>query len=211
MPRIRSAFAVLVIALAAAGGTGTAYAQDTWESLTHDQQTALAPLADEWTELSPDQQRNWVAVSNRYRRMSPSDQQILQAHMIEWAALTPRERNLARFDFNTINSSLSAKERRAKWEEYRALPEAEKKRLAKNRRAPRGAAPALRPPPPGQLIKPPVLAAPQAAPASPPPLNVYNAPLHTPRVAIPTDHDTLLPNARPRIRLTPPSPKQPQL
>jgi hypothetical protein len=156
----------------------------------------LAPLSDQWAQLSADQQQNWLAVSRRYRRMSSDDQQLLQAHMIEWAALTPRERNLARFDFNTINSSLSAKERRAKWEEYRALPEAEKKRLAKNRRLPHGAAPALRPPPAGQLIRPPGLAAQQAVPASPPPENVYNAPLHTPRVAIPADHHTLLPQMK---------------
>jgi hypothetical protein len=196
MPPTRRAFAVLVLAFAAAGGMGTACAQTTWDSLTFDQQTALAPLSDQWTQLSPDQQQNWLAVSRRYRHMSTDDQQLLQAHMIEWAALTPRERNLARFDFNTINSSLSAKERRAKWEEYRALPEAEKRRLAKNRRLPHSAAPALRPPPAGQLIKPPGLTAQQAVPASPPAGNVYNAPLHTPRVAIPADHDTLLPQTR---------------
>jgi hypothetical protein len=207
MPRSSNALSVLILTLAALGSTGTACAQATWESLTQNQQTALAPLADQWAELSPDQQTNWLAVSRRYPHMSPGDQQILQAHMTEWAALTPRERNLARFDFNTINSSLSGKERRAKWEEYRALPDAEKKRLAKNRRASRGAAPALHPPPPGQLIKPPVLAMPQTAPATPPPVGVYNAPLHTPRVAIPADHDTLLPRRVQQARAAP-SPAQ---
>ncbi|MDR0479694.1 MAG: DUF3106 domain-containing protein [Burkholderiaceae bacterium] len=187
---------MLAVAFVAVGGAGAAWAQVSWNSLTPKQQTALSPLADEWRQLNPEQQNNWLAVGRHYAHMAPDEQQILQAHMIEWAALTPWQRNQARFDFNTIKSSLSAKERRAKWEEYRALPEAERRRLAKNRRTLRGAAPALGPPLPGQLVKPPVQATVlQIAPAIPPPIGVYNAPRYTPRVTIPADHNTLLPRA----------------
>ncbi|MDR2990863.1 MAG: DUF3106 domain-containing protein [Burkholderiaceae bacterium] len=192
---VRRAFMVLTLAVAALGGAGAAWAQALWSELTPQQQVALAPLADQWLELNAEQQRNWMAISRRYPRMTPGERQVLQDRMTEWAALTPSERNQARFNFNAIKSSLSAEQRRAKWEEYRNLPPAEKERLAKKRRMLHGTAPALRPPLPGRLVKPPTPL--QAVmPVIEPPIDVYNEPpRHMPRVFIPADHNTLLPRA----------------
>jgi hypothetical protein len=191
--RARRALVVLTLAVAATGSAGAAWAQALWDELTPQQRVALAPLADQWPQLNPEQQRDWMAVSRRYARMTPGERQILQDRMIEWVALTPNERNQARFNFNAIKSSLSAEQRRAKWEEYRNLPPAERARLAKNRHAPHGTAPALRPPLPGRLVKPP--APPQAAPpVIDTPVGVYNQPSRrAPRVVIPVDRNTLLP------------------
>jgi hypothetical protein len=157
---------------------------------------ALAPLAGQWSQLSPEQQRNWMAVSRRYPRMTPGERQILQDRMTEWAALTPSQRNQARFNFNAIKSSLSAEQRRAKWEEYRNLPLAERARLAKKHHMPYGTAPALRPPLPGRLVKPPVAALSYSPmPAMQPSIEGYDASHHISRALIPADRNTLLPRA----------------
>jgi hypothetical protein len=171
-----------------------------WNELTPMQQAALSPLAQHWPNLNPDQQRNWMAVSRRYPRMSMGERQVLQDRMTEWASLTPGERNQARFNFNSIKSNLSAEQRRAKWDEYRSLPPAERERLARRRHVPRGNAPALGPPQPGRLVQP--LPAP-AVVVVPPPLSSnesypYGWQRQGPRVLIPSDRNTLLPRDLPR-------------
>jgi hypothetical protein len=194
----RRAFTVLTLVGAAMGGVDAAWAQALWSELTPPQQVALAPLADQWPQLSAEQQRDWLAVSHRYMSMSPIQRQVLQNRMTEWAELTPSQRDQARFNFNAIKSDLSAKERRAKWEEYRNLPPEEREQLAKKRRVPRGTAPALRPPQPGLLAVP--SAPPQAVPVIQiVPAEVYGAPRRTPRALIPADRDTLLPKGLPGV------------
>jgi len=192
LAHIRYVLAMLTLVGAALGSASGAWAQAPWTELTPQQQEALAPLAIQWSQLNAVQQRNWMAVSRHYARMMPDEQQILQNRMTEWAALTPNQRNQARFNFNAIKSSLSAEERRAKWEEYRNLPQAEKERLAKNHRVLRGTAPDLRPPLPGRLVKPPA-PPPTATPALQVPNGVYGSPRYVLRVVIPDDRNTLLP------------------
>jgi hypothetical protein len=185
---------MLALAAAAMGGTNAVWAQALWSQLTPPQQAALAPLAEQWPQLNAEQQRNWMAVSRHYARMSPAERQMLQDRMTEWAALTPSQRNQARFNFNAIKSNLSAEDRRAKWEEYRNLPPAEKERLAQKRRVPRGTAPALHPPLPGVLVKPPAVPPQTAAPAlQTAPVDGSAVPRHAPRALIPADRNTLLP------------------
>jgi hypothetical protein len=192
LARVHRTLATLILAVAALGGMGVAWAQALWIELTPEQQMALAPLAAQWPQLNVEQQRNWMAVSHHYARMSPRQRQVLQDRMTAWAALTPSQRNQARFDFNTIKSSrLSDEERRAKWEEYSNLPQAERERLARNRRMPRGTAPALHPPLPGRLVRPP--APPFVAAPVQIPVEGYGAPRRAPRAVIPADRNTLLP------------------
>ena len=197
--RVRRALATLTLAGIVAGGAGAAWAQTAWSALTPQQQVALAPLAEQWPQLNADQQLNWMAVSRHYTRMSPEEQQTLQDRMTAWAALTPNQRSQARFNFNTIKSNLSAEQRRAKWEEYRKLPPEEKERLAKKRRVPRGTAPALRPPQPGLLVKPPPAPPSQTVEPAQPSAAVYGAPRRPPRAAIPADRNTLLPKGLPEV------------
>lgn len=125
-----------------------------WRSLDAEQRAALQPLAALWPSLGSDQQRKWIALSRNYGRMTPEERAVLQGRMTEWASLTPAQRTQARLNFGEVRK-VPADERRAKWEEYQALPAQERERLAHDRPpAPRGAAPALRPAPTSKLLRP---------------------------------------------------------
>lgn len=125
-----------------------------WRSLDAEQRTALRPLAALWSSLGSDQQRKWIALTHNYGRMTPDERNILQGRMTEWAKLTPAQRTQARLNFGEVRK-VPADERRAKWEEYQALPAEERERLAHDRpQGPRGAAPALRPAPASKLLRP---------------------------------------------------------
>ena len=125
-----------------------------WHNLNGAQRTALAPLERDWSSLGPDQQRKWVALTQNFNRMTPQERATLQGRMTEWANLTPAQRTQARLNFGEVRK-VPADEKRAKWEEYQALPEEERARLASERpKPPAGAAPALRPVPAERLVRP---------------------------------------------------------
>ncbi|MCL1962285.1 MAG: DUF3106 domain-containing protein, partial [Desulfovibrionaceae bacterium] len=133
-----------------------------WSTLTAEQRNALNPLAGLWPTLQPDHQRKWMALAHNFNRMSPGEQSTLQGRMAEWAKLSAAQRTQARLNFGEARR-LPADEKRAKWEEYQALPANERERLAKDRpKPPVSAAPALRPAPPTR-IRPPVVVAPGAS------------------------------------------------
>jgi hypothetical protein len=127
-----------------------------WKALSSEQRNALRPLATLWPSLQPDQQRKWLALATNFNRMGPDEQETLQGRMAEWAKLSPAQRTQARLNFGEARRAAPADERRAKWEEYQALPAEERERLAKDRPArPAGAAPALRPTPGDRIVRPP--------------------------------------------------------
>jgi len=118
--------------------------------------------------------------------MSPDERATLQSRMAEWVNLTPAQRTQARLNFGEVRQ-VPADEKRAKWEEYQALPAEQRERLANDRPAlSTGAAPALRPAPADRLLRsarPPVpVTVPPAAPAA-------DAALRLP----PVNRNTLLP------------------
>jgi hypothetical protein len=77
--------------------------------------------------------------------MSADDQSTLHSRMIEWAALSNQQRTQARLNFAEVKR-IPADERKAKWEQYQALSEEEKRKLAERAPAkPRGAAVPVRP------------------------------------------------------------------
>lgn len=158
-----------------------------WHNLNGAQRTALAPLERDWSSLGPDQQRKWVALTQNFNRMTPQERATLQGRMTEWANLTPAQRTQARLNFGEVRK-VPTDERRAKWEEYQALPEEERARLARERpKPPAGAAPALRPVPAERLVRP----------ARPPvPVVLPEAPASAP-VPARVNRNTLLPQ-RPR-------------
>lgn len=152
-----------------------------WSELNAEQRTALQPLAALWPGLQPEDQRKWIALAHNFERMTPNEQATLQSRMTDWARLTPQQRNRARLNFGEVRT-VPADEKRSKWEEYQALPAEERDRLAREQpRPPAGAAPALRPAPPGRIVRPPV----------PVPGGVSARP-DTRRV-VPLDRNTLLP------------------
>ncbi|WOP14354.1 DUF3106 domain-containing protein [Ottowia sp. SB7-C50] len=125
-----------------------------WGSLNGERRAALQPLEKLWPTLSADQQRKWVALTQNYSRMSPDERSTLQSRMAEWVNLTPAQRTQARLNFGEVRK-VPADEKRAKWEEYQALPAEQRERLANDRpKLPPGAAPALRPAPADRVLRP---------------------------------------------------------
>ncbi len=149
-----------------------------WAELTAEQQQALQPLAPHWNTLNVGQKRKWLALSRNYASLPAEDQITLRSRMIEWAALSNQQRVQARLNFAEVKR-VPADERKAKWEQYQALSEEEKRKLAERAPAkPKGAAIPVRPvssqklvavptvTPPGQHT-PRIQLAPPMAPATP--------------------------------------------
>ncbi|WP_257860290.1 DUF3106 domain-containing protein [Variovorax sp. ZS18.2.2] len=135
-----------VASAAAAGATKTVPAtKPLWSELTAEQQQALKPLVPHWTTMNSGQKRKWLALSRNFANMSADDQVTLHSRMIEWTALSNQQRAQARLNFAEVKR-VPADERKAKWEQYQALSEEEKRKLAERAPAkPRGAAIPVRP------------------------------------------------------------------
>lgn len=148
----------LIVACLTALAHGPARAQPVdsgiaWSVLTTGQQEALSPLADLWPTLRPEHQRRWIALAHNFNRMTEREQSTLQGRMTRWARLSTPERTKARQNYDEARR-LSPDEKRAKWEEYQALPRQERERLAKKRpKPPVSAAPALHPQPASGFVR----------------------------------------------------------
>ncbi|SEJ69030.1 Protein of unknown function [Variovorax sp. OK605] len=116
-----------------------------WSELTAEQQQALKPLSVHWNTLNIGQKRKWLALSRNFASMSADDQSTLHSRMIEWAALSNQQRSQARLNFAEVKR-IPPDERKAKWEQYQALSEEERRKLAESAPIkPRGAAIPVRP------------------------------------------------------------------
>lgn len=125
-----------------------------WSALTAQQQIALAPLKEHWHTLGAAHQRKWLALAHNYHRLPPAEQATLQRRMGERAQLSPAQRTRARLNFGEVRQ-VPTDEKRAKWEQYQALTEQERERLASDRpKPPVTTAPALRPTPPSPIARP---------------------------------------------------------
>ena len=162
-----------------------------WSELTAEQQQALKPLVPHWNTLNTGQKRKWLALSRNFASMSADDQVTLHSRMIEWAALSNQQRAQARLNFAEVKR-VPPDERKAKWEQYQALSEEEKRKLAERAPAkPRGAAIPVRPvssqklvpvpavTPPGQHT-PRIVLAPSPSPMSSPAVLVATPPERAP-------------------------------
>jgi phage repressor protein C with HTH and peptisase S24 domain len=96
--------------------------------------------------LSEGQKRKWIAVSANFAQFSEQDKTKLHSRMTDWASLSVKQREQARINF-AQNKELTAKDKQAKWESYKALPPETKQALAKIDVAPKptGAATAAKP------------------------------------------------------------------
>ena len=129
-----------------------------WASLNKRQKQALLPLNDKWHELTPQQKQKWLILARGFYQLSDPEQVILHGRMREWAALSPRQRSLARFNFNTTQS-LSIEDKRAQWEAYQQLSEAEKDKLSTGIKSPLKSGARSTAPPNKRLVKPPPIPA----------------------------------------------------
>jgi hypothetical protein len=183
-PRL-AAFCVLVLFSASTLALGTS---SKWTDLSPQRQEALKPLAGEWDKLSDLRKKKWLVVADKYPSMKPEEQMRLQARMADWAKLTPEQRNTARETYRRTKA-VPPEQKKAEWQKYQSLPEAQKKQLAaaadakkpvkekalRRQLATRGTKPAApAPSAPGSAAKPvavvPPAATPPAAtlPAAPP-------------------------------------------
>jgi hypothetical protein len=127
-----------------------------WLSLTPVEQTALAPLAKHWSNLSEGQKRKWLAISKTFPGLAQPDQEKLHSRMVEWAALSPKDREVARLNF-AQTKSVAKSDRAANWEAYQALSPDARKKLADDAKVkPVGAAVAVKPVAPDKLTTVPV-------------------------------------------------------
>lgn len=111
-----------------------------WGELSPVQRQILAPLAASWESLETAQKRKWMSVAQTYPQLGAPEQAKLQGRMAEWAALSPRERALARLNFSE-SKKLPAADRTANWDAYKALPpEDRQKFVAQAASAPKSAA-----------------------------------------------------------------------
>ena len=128
----------------------------TWQSLSANQKTALAPLHKLWPEISEAQTRKWLALSVNFSDRSAEEQAKMQARMKDWAKLTPQQRALARLNFAEVQQ-VTVDERKSKWEAYQSLSRDERHELTKGHPpAPNSAAIATRPVPSQKLAVLPV-------------------------------------------------------
>ena len=120
-------------ATAATARAAASLKSSTWRQLTPMQRQALAPLGAQWSALTPQQQTKWLTISKNFNQLPVADQITMHSRMADWVDLSPQQRNLARLNFNQMQS-LPKEDKKAKWETYQALP-AEEKRLLGERTA----------------------------------------------------------------------------
>lgn len=91
-----------------------------WEALTPQQRTVLAPLTGQWSQMDASARDTWVALAKRYPEMEANEQQRLRDRMRDWAALSPTERRRVHQGFLAAQR-VGPEERQQKWEQYQAL------------------------------------------------------------------------------------------
>jgi hypothetical protein len=127
-----------------------------WLSLTRVEQTALAPLEKHWNGLSEAQKRKWHAIAQTYSALAPQEQDKLHNRMVEWTALSAKDREAARLNF-ARTKSVAKSDRAANWEAYQALSLDERRKLAEDAKGrPVGAAVAVKPVTADKLAKVPI-------------------------------------------------------
>jgi hypothetical protein len=127
-----------------------------WNTLSPAQQEALAPLAAIWPMLSSAHQNKWLALVQKYPEMAEADKARLHSRMVDWTALSPKDRELARLNF-AETKKLSNDARVANWEAYQALPDSKKQQLLDAApKKPVGAAVTIKPVPNRKMAEVPV-------------------------------------------------------
>jgi hypothetical protein len=127
-----------------------------WTELNGSQQQSLKPLAAAWASLTDTQKRKWIALAQNFQTMAGAEQAKFHERMTEWAALKPRERELARLNF-AETKKVPNTNKAAQWEAYQALTPEERQKLAeKSTPKSLGAAIAVKPVEPNKLATVPV-------------------------------------------------------
>jgi hypothetical protein len=98
--------------------------------MSPERKEALKPLESKWEDIPLNQKRKWLAVADKIPSMKPDEKARVQKNMADWAKLTPDQRRQARENFKQVRD-LPPEQRQAISQQYKALPEQQKKALAK--------------------------------------------------------------------------------
>jgi hypothetical protein len=99
-----------------------------WSELSPAQRKSLAPLAQDWSGMDSISKEKWMALAAHFPTMPARERERIQNRMTEWSRLAPSERGQARLRFQQTRS-LTAEERRARWEAYKNLPPEQREKL----------------------------------------------------------------------------------
>jgi Protein of unknown function (DUF3106) len=102
----------------------------TWKELSSAEQNALQPLQAQWDGIEAQRKQKWRDVATRYPTMTPEQQARTSSRMVEWAGMTPAQRNAARLQFEQVKQ-VPATERQARWDAYQSLPPEQRDALTK--------------------------------------------------------------------------------
>ncbi len=100
-----------------------------WSTLTPLQHQALLPLAMSWPKLSDAQKKKWITLSANYQTLPAPAKEKLHERMVQWAALTPKQRTQARLNYSQTQR-VSVEDKAERWEVYQALTAEQKQALA---------------------------------------------------------------------------------
>jgi len=99
-PKRQPLIGVLLL-LVLAGAPACARAEP-WNSLTREQQEALAPLAQQWNTLPIQQQHRLLHTVKHYPSLTPVQKQRFQKRLTTWSRLTPKQRAAARKKYRAL-------------------------------------------------------------------------------------------------------------
>ena len=130
---VARAFALAALVAIAPAEAAAPLKGPVWAELTVDQQQILAPLKTDWDKMDRQPRVKWVGIAKRYPAMTAREQRRIQTRMQRWAMLTPEQRAVARNTYRNHVGTLPPEKKqdlRAKWQEYQALPEHERRSFA---------------------------------------------------------------------------------
>lgn len=127
--RMLGAGLLWVSVLASVPAQAAAEGGPAWNTLSPHQQQHLAPLRRDWATIDPARKQKWLNLAERLDKLPPEERERIQRRMADWARLPDGERTRARQQFQEARQ-LSLDERQARWQEYQALSDEQRRELA---------------------------------------------------------------------------------
>ncbi|MEY4909259.1 MAG: hypothetical protein RL260_2977 [Pseudomonadota bacterium] len=100
-----------------------------WADLSASERRALQPLQNQWLNIDSLRKQKWRDVAARYGDLPAMQQERLRERMVDWASMTPAQRNVARISFEELRK-VPATERQTRWEAYQNLPAEQRQALS---------------------------------------------------------------------------------
>jgi hypothetical protein len=95
-------------------------AQPLWSELSAAQRQVLAPFEEKWNALPVTEKRAWADLAQRFPGMKPDEQKRVEKRIVEWAALTPEQRRIARANY-VLAQQIARENLLAEWEHYQSM------------------------------------------------------------------------------------------